>query len=160
MRLMTIGYEGLTIGQFKRLLSANSVEHLIDVRELPLSRKPGFSKAALAAAVTSAGIQYTHMPEMGCPRPIRHQYRQDGDWDLYTRRFLAYLTTQATTLQNLLTLAKSSRACLMCFEANPAECHRSYVAARVSTLSAGRLRVQHIGAIAVAQVDSQIPVTA
>ena len=87
--LFTIGYEGLTIGGFIRCLKKAGVETVVDVRELPLSHKPGFSKRALGEALAKAGLAYEHWPELGCPKPIRRRFRIDGDWKAYMRAFKA-----------------------------------------------------------------------
>ncbi len=79
IELMTIGYEGLTVAGFLDLLRRCRVSRLVDVRELPISRKPGFAKAALSAAIEARGIRYEHLVALGCPREIRHRYREDGD---------------------------------------------------------------------------------
>ena len=89
--LMTIGYEGLTTRDFIDLLSRCRVSMIVDIRELPISRKPGFAKASLAAILEKNGIKYQHVSELGCPREIRHEYRDDGNWGRYSRRFKAYL---------------------------------------------------------------------
>src|SRR5690242_1800847 len=54
--LLTIGYEGCTIDQVLAELKAAGVELLIDVRAVPMSRKPGFSKRQLAAGLDEQGI--------------------------------------------------------------------------------------------------------
>ncbi|MBA2771969.1 MAG: DUF488 domain-containing protein, partial [Sphingomonas sp.] len=58
MHIFTIGYEGVTIGEFVVALQRAGVERLIDVRALPLSRRPGFSKTPLRAALNQVGIDY------------------------------------------------------------------------------------------------------
>lgn len=133
MTVMTIGYEGLDVSAFLAALKTNKVATLVDVRELPLSRKKGFSKSALAAAVEKAGISYLHMPELGCPRDIRHGYYRDGDWNRYKKRFNAYLTRQDAALSELAAVAKRTRACLVCFEADYQSCHRSLVTTALAT---------------------------
>lgn len=45
--LFTFGYEGLTIEAFIARLNEAGVRTIIDVRELPLSRKKGFSKGSV-----------------------------------------------------------------------------------------------------------------
>ena len=60
----------------------------MDVRELPLSRKKGFSKSAFCAALSAHGMAYLHAPALGFPKPIRNQYKADGNWQTYTREFL------------------------------------------------------------------------
>ena len=85
--IFTLGYEGLSIEAFISRLQAAKVKTVVDVRELPLSRKKGFSKTAFCAALGSHGIAYFHAPALGCPKPIRNQYKADGNWKTYTRDF-------------------------------------------------------------------------
>lgn len=87
MKICTIGYEGLDIDAFMSLLAENDIETVVDVREMPLSRKPGFSKKALEAALNLSGREYVHMVALGCPKPIRDRYREDGNWKRYTEGF-------------------------------------------------------------------------
>ena len=91
--------------------------------ELPLSRKPGFSKKALANGLHLSGLEYVHMVELGCPRPVRDGYRADGDWKRYTTRFLEYLRTQKDAVAELVDLAQSSTCALLCYEADFNFCH-------------------------------------
>jgi len=141
---MTVGYEGLNSEEFFKLLHLNGVEVLIDVRELPLSRKPGFSKLALANRADAEGIRYEHIVSLGCPREIRHDYRGDLDWGRYTGRYLAYLDTQLQSIVDLAARVVYERCCLMCFEADPNFCHRSFVADRVKAASSADLAVRHL----------------
>lgn len=126
--LYTFGYEGLPIGDFIGALLANNVQTIVDVRELPLSRKKGFSKSAFSCALSAVGIAYLHMPSLGCPKPIRDNYRNDQDWTKYTRAFVSHLTSQEAALRELAKLSRSTNACLICFEADYSMCHRTYVA--------------------------------
>lgn len=57
------------------------------IQQLPLSRKKGFSKTAFCAALATHGIAYLHAPALGCPKPIRNQYKADGNWQTFTRDF-------------------------------------------------------------------------
>ena len=126
--LFTIGYEGMDIGAFVSRLRAAEVRLIVDVRELPLSRKKGFSKSAFRAHLASAGILYSHVPELGCPKLIRNQYRSDGDWSRYTADFLSYLDSQESCVRELARCSRTATACLVCFEADFNLCHRTYVA--------------------------------
>ena len=126
--LFTLGYEGLTIEAFIARLQAAQVKTVMDVRELPLSRKKGFSKTAFCAALATHGIAYLHAPALGCPKPIRNQYKADGNWQTYTRDFLKYIQTQDASLRELVKIAQATPACLVCFEADFSACHRTYVA--------------------------------
>ena len=50
-----------------RRCKAAGVERVIDVRALPLSRRPGFSKTPLRGALEEAGIEYVHLKALGTP---------------------------------------------------------------------------------------------
>lgn len=126
--LFTFGYEGLDIISFVARAQAAGVQTIVDVRELPLSRKKGFSKSSFREALASAGIAYIHVPALGCPKQIRDRYKVDADWRVYTQGFLAYLETQEAALQDLVGLARNTASCLVCFEADYTMCHRTYVA--------------------------------
>ncbi|MDO8373883.1 MAG: DUF488 domain-containing protein [Burkholderiaceae bacterium] len=126
--LFTLGYEGLTIEAFITLLQAAQVKTVVDVRELPLSRKKGFSKTAFCAALAERDIAYLHAPALGCPKPIRDKYRDDANWKAYTKEFLKYVKTQDASVRELVKISKATTACLVCFEADFSMCHRTYVA--------------------------------
>jgi uncharacterized protein (DUF488 family) len=144
IELMTIGYEGLTLPEFLNILKRCRVTMLVDVRELAISRKPGFAKAALSAAVQQDGVKYEHLVELGCPREVRHHYRDDGDWSQYTRKYKAYLDTQEAVLVRLWSLMQDDRCCLMCFEEDFNFCHRSFIAERMVRRADLPMRVQHL----------------
>lgn len=142
MTICTIGYEGIDIAGFLWLLREHHIETVVDVRELPLSRKPGFSKKVLAATLNLCGLEYIHLPALGCPKPIRSRYRSDGNWTRYKTGFLKYLDTQHEAIAELTSLAAASNCALLCFEADFNFCHRSMVADAVK--QTGRIRVSHI----------------
>ncbi len=144
MKLMTCGYEGTTPPLFFSTLVKNNVETIVDLRELPLSRKPGFSKSALASSAQQYHLGYVHIPALGCPREIRHDYRQDKDGSRYTQRFMAYLKTQNQALDTLAELIQRQRCCLLCFEADPNFCHRSYVAESLTARIGAELTIVHL----------------
>jgi uncharacterized protein (DUF488 family) len=143
VEIMTIGYEGLTQRKFLDLVRRCGVERIIDVRELAVSRRVGFSKNALSNSLEKVGISYTHVPELGCPRSIRHDYREDQNWSRYTKRFCAYLAACNDTLQALAYLATTERCCLLCLEEDFNFCHRTFVAERLAEFT-GALRINHL----------------
>ena len=65
--VMGVGYEGKAADTFIRELVASGTQLLVDVRLNPVSRKRGFSKRALTAALADAGISYCHAPQLGNP---------------------------------------------------------------------------------------------
>lgn len=126
----------MDIHSFIARLQEARVSTIMDVRELPLSRKKGFSKTALREHLVAVGIGYVHLPALGCPKSVRDRYRADGDWTRYTRDFLAYLKTQDVGVREVARQARTATACLICFEADYAMCHRTYVARAAQRLGA------------------------
>ena len=129
--LYTVGYEGLNIEQFLLMLDKYGINKIVDIREMPISRKPGFSKTALNGILEKNGIEYTHLHALGCPKPVRNLYKQNGDWSLYTKGFKAYLKTQDAALHDLHEMLQERHCALLCFEADARFCHRSLVSAEM-----------------------------
>src|SRR5215213_8895758 len=75
MRIFTIGYEGATMGEFLAALQSAGVERVIDVRAVPNSRRPGFSKTPLRNALAEVGIDYVHLRALGTPAAGREAAR-------------------------------------------------------------------------------------
>jgi uncharacterized protein (DUF488 family) len=130
----TIGYEAATIGGFLDALTRARVELLVDVRAVASSRRPGFSKSRLAAHVAERGIDYLHLRGLGTPAEGRAAARS-GRHDDMRRVFQAHLATPEAQddLEQLVELVRAGRrVCLLCFEADPAHCHRTLVAAALA----------------------------
>ena len=144
MNVYTIGYEGVALEDFLRQLQGARVQIVVDVRDVPLSRKRGFSKTALAAAIRASGMEYLHLRNLGCPKPIRDRYRTDKDWSAYTVAFMEHLREQSAAVGELAALCKARTAALLCYEADADFCHRTYVARAAAAISDGS--VLHIGA--------------
>ena len=144
MPLFTLGYEGLGLDTYIQILLDNGVESLLDVRQRPQSRKPGFSKTALAKACAEHGIAYRHLAAFGCPLPIRNTYREDGDWARYTASYLAHLEVPELkrAVANLASSTWNERSCLTCFEADENFCHRLFVARAIE--AAGGPEGEHL----------------
>jgi len=127
------------------LLTRNRVEVVVDVRKTPLSRKKGFSKNQLQGALSENGIRYVHVAALGAPKEIRDRLHSDGTWWEYVKAYEKVLESRRAELLDLVELASSQRACLLCFERDPSACHRSLVAREMTRLGNGRhLQVCHI----------------
>lgn len=128
-QVYTIGYEGADLASFLAKLASAGIKQVIDVRELPLSRKRGFSKSALAAALAESGIQYLHLRDLGDPKPGREAARR-GDRLAFQRIYTRHLEGSAaqTALAEASRQATALRSCLLCFERDHDGCHRSIVA--------------------------------
>src|SRR4051812_1608594 len=132
--LFTIGYEGATPERLIGTLRQAGVTTLVDVRELPNSRRPGFSKRALSEAREGAGIGYRHVRALGTPPEGRAAARAGRSAEM-KRIFGARLagTEAQAAVASLAAEAREGRLCLLCLEADPARCHRSLVAEAVAT---------------------------
>lgn len=127
--LYTIGYEGATVASFLEALRAAGVELLVDVRALASSRRPGFAKTALSANLSTIGVDYLHLRGLGTPADGRAAARA-GRHDEMRKIFLEHMKEDVAQeeLARLAGIVRGERrVCLMCFEADPAHCHRRYV---------------------------------
>jgi uncharacterized protein (DUF488 family) len=127
--LATIGYEGTTIGAVLTTLREAHVGLLIDVRAVAQSRKPGFSKRQLAAALDESGIGYVHLQGLGTPKPGRDAVRA-GHPERMEVIFREHMTSDRAQaeLAQAKQLARERPACLLCFERDHRTCHRRLVA--------------------------------
>lgn len=126
MKVYTIGYEATTMAEFIAALKGAGVERLIDVRALPLSRRPGFSKNILAASVGEAGIEYIHLKNLGTPKPGRDAAKK-GDvatLEAVYETQLGLPEAQADAAR-MRALAAEKPSALLCYERNPEHCHRT-----------------------------------
>jgi uncharacterized protein (DUF488 family) len=132
----TIGYEGATVAGFLAALKAEGVNLLVDIRAVASSRRPGFSKTRLAANVDEAGIEYLHLRGLGTPSDGRAAARAGHHGEM-RRIFLEHLARPESQfeLEMLADLVRGGqRVCLLCYEADPAHCHRSIVADALMSL--------------------------
>ena len=125
MTIFTIGYEGATVDEVIAALERAGVEQLIDVRQLPLSRRPGFSKRALAAALAERGIGYVHLKALGTPKLGRNAAKK-GDRATLEAVYATQLDLPEAQAQaaQMRALAAEKRSALLCFERDPSMCHR------------------------------------
>jgi uncharacterized protein (DUF488 family) len=128
----TVGYEGRTPDELVAVLRANGIRRLVDVRELPMSRKKGFSKSALAARLEAEGIAYTGMRRLGAPREARHRLRDTGDWESFAPVYQAHLDEAPDAVADCAALAKTEPVALLCFERDAKDCHRGLLAERLA----------------------------
>lgn len=128
--IWTIGYEKTTQDALIGALQEAGVEVLADVRALPLSRRPGFSKSSLAAAVAAGGMTYRHFKPLGTPAEGRAAARRH-DHAALERIYAGQLELpEALAAQaELRELAGEKRVALLCYEREAAECHRSLLTA-------------------------------
>jgi len=139
--IATMGYEGTTIEAFVAALKRFSIDLVIDVQDIPLSRKKGFSKNQFAEVLRASGIEYLHLRGLGDPKEGREAARA-GNYPLFERIFNAHMRSQPALRDLALAAARVTvqRVCLMCFESDPTKCHRSLVAAHLARITGLAIR--------------------
>lgn len=132
MTIFTIGYEATTMTDFLAALTGAGVKRVIDVRALPLSRRPGFSKSSLAASLADAGIGYVHLKALGTPKPGRDAAKK-GDVATLRAVYAEQLDLPEAQAQAaiMMDLAAEMPSALLCFEREPCHCHRTLLLAAV-----------------------------
>lgn len=130
MTIYTIGYEGATFDEFVAALKRAGVEQVIDIRALPLSRRPGFSKSILAASLAEHGIGYIHLKALGTPKPGRDAAKK-GDRATLEAVYASQLALPEAQAEaaRMRALAAEKPSALLCFERDPAVCHRTLLLA-------------------------------
>jgi uncharacterized protein (DUF488 family) len=130
MKIFTIGYEATTMDDFIAALQRAGVERVIDIRAVPLSRRPGFSKNVLAASLKDAGIDYVLLKNLGTPKPGRDAAKKG---DVATLRAVydnqLHLPEAQAQAAQMRELAAEKPSALLCFERNPEHCHRTLLLA-------------------------------
>jgi uncharacterized protein (DUF488 family) len=127
--LCSIGYEKALLQDVIAALKAAGVATLIDVRDRPISRRLGFSKRQLAAAIEAAGMRYFIWPH-SAPRPRDGLPAGVREWD----RFWAIVDEKLgrpeaeLDLQQAAEIAGTEPSCLLCYEADWRVCHRRRIA--------------------------------
>jgi uncharacterized protein (DUF488 family) len=134
----TIGYSGRTVPGFVAVLRRAQVQRVVDVRALPLSRKRGFSKTALAMALAEAGIEYVHLRTAGNPfRELRN------DPPRCLALYSQHVDRHPELVSELQEAVSGQATALLCVEESHSDCHRSILADRLSRRAPSR-RVQHL----------------
>jgi uncharacterized protein (DUF488 family) len=144
LTLFTVGYQGHTVETFLDVLMAHGIAHVIDVRQLPFSRKPDFSKKRLTAHLAAVDIAYTHLVELGTPKALRDEVRHTHDYAAFFEAMDALIAVQPEAVQRALDIAQAQSSALLCFEASQAECHRLSVARAIEQLADERCVVVHL----------------
>lgn len=139
--LSTIGYEKARLEDFIAALRAAGIATVLDVRDRPISRRPGFSKRQLGAAIEEAGMRYLHLAALGTPPEGREAGRR-RDW----ARFWGIVEEKLGRgeaehdLAEAARLAVAAPSCLLCYEAAWQTCHRRRVAEILSVRHGFRIR--------------------
>jgi uncharacterized protein (DUF488 family) len=123
-RLSTVGYEGRGAAELVELMTASGIDTVADVRLTPLSRKAGLSKRGLAQSLAAAGLAYVHLPALGNPRDNRDGFRRGETTSWHRFRARLDEPDPQWALAELGERIQAEQVALLCFERDPAQCHR------------------------------------
>ena len=127
LNIFSIGYEGKPIGAFIDMLKQAGVVRLIDVRQAPYSRKPGFSKNALETNLFNGGIEYVGIPELGTDKASRDAHKTNDDIAPILNEYKIKFENNLLHYERLKTLAQEKPSAIMCFEQDHRQCHRQII---------------------------------
>jgi uncharacterized protein (DUF488 family) len=137
--IYTIGYQQTSVSELLSFISQNGIKRIIDVRQNPVSRKPGFSKKKISLLADKAGLEYVHVRDVGIESKDRKNLRTEADYkhllDRYEKQISRKKQKQVETVAKLV-MEKPS--VLICYEADPEFCHR----ARLASVIARRRRIK------------------
>ena len=144
MTLFTSGYQGETVTSFIRKLMGEHIRAVIDIRQKPFSRKPGFSKNSLDGFLKESGIKYYHFQELGTPEPLRNFLAQGGSYNIFFRQYKSFLPEYRDSLDDIVDIGSQQKVCIMCFEKNPHSCHRKVVVELLKEYAGKDIEVVHL----------------
>lgn len=122
------GYEAASLPGLIAALQAAGVSLVCDVRQLPLSRRAGFSKTMLAASLNEAGIAYRHFKALGTPkagRTANREGRMDAFWEIVDHALAEPAALLA--MEDLAQAAAEQPAVVLCYCGDESHCHRARV---------------------------------
>jgi len=140
--LYTKGYEGQSVEHFLRDLLEAGIRSIIDVRRVPVSRRFGFHKSTLRRLAEEVGLSYHHFPAVGIPSSERKNVKTKADYDALLGWYeSSILPRESRVVDSIAELALQEPSVLVCSERDARLCHRSRLAAAVS--STNGLKVLH-----------------
>jgi uncharacterized protein (DUF488 family) len=138
--IATIGYERAPLAEVIQRLQDGGVELLIDVRAVAASRRAGFSKTMLSGSLAEAGIDYRHLRDLGTPKDGRIAARAGRHAEMQAIFNRHMMEPEALgALESAISLTGIKRACLLCYEHDPAHCHRTLVAERIQARTGAKI---------------------
>jgi uncharacterized protein (DUF488 family) len=129
-QVWTVGHSTHSITTFGQILTAHSVQVLIDVRSFPGSRRyPQFNKESLAASLKQLRIDYHHAPLLGGRRQPRNDSHNSAWQNPSFRAYADHMESEdfEQGIAELLALAAGKKTTIMCAEALWWRCHRSLI---------------------------------
>jgi uncharacterized protein (DUF488 family) len=128
VKLFLTGYEKEDFNVFLKKIDKLKIKALIDVREIPLSRKNGFSRVILEGNLNELGVTYYHFPELGSPKKIREALYLNGDYLTFFTEYRKYINKEGASIRELKeVILEEKTSALFCYEKDYELCHRSII---------------------------------
>jgi len=143
-KIFTIGHSNLSFEDFLKLLKANSIECVVDVRSLPNSRhNPQFSQKTLEESLGKNNTKYIHIKKLGGRKKTKDNSSNMGWENISFRGYADYMSTPEFEegLNELQEIAGSKLTAIMCAEAKIWQCHRMLIS---DALMVQKWKVYHI----------------
>jgi len=142
--LYTIGYESKSVDDLISQLKSHNIATLVDVREIPISRKRGFSKTVFSEYLNKSGIEYIHLKKLGSPKIIRKELKQNKDYISFFKKYIEYIQLQKDILNDLYKIILNKNCCIMCYEDSPSKCHRKIICDEIENIDGNGLLIEHL----------------
>ena len=142
--LFTVGYQGDKVSNLIQKLKQLKIKTVVDVRENPVSRKPGFNKLQLNNELKKEGIHYLHYQELGTPRPLRDYLIHNKDYGSFFAKYKDYISEYKDSLDDLVELGTKEKICLLCFEKDVKQCHRKVITDYLTEKYQASININHI----------------
>jgi uncharacterized protein (DUF488 family) len=132
--IFTIGFSGKRAERFFGLLAEHKIDRLVDIRLRPDGQLSGFAKRGdLPFFLRSlVGCDYIHVPVLAPDDETLTEYRKSKDSERFHARFNDLLDIRGIPASLARTQFDGRAICLLCSEAEPEGCHRSFVADRLA----------------------------
>jgi uncharacterized protein (DUF488 family) len=132
--IANIGYERRTLGELVGLLLADGVRTVVDVRADPISRRPDFRSRRLREQLEARGLDYVHVRELGVPAQVRRRYDGKAGRGRLLAWYGEYIDAHPELVTRVARLARGTRLALLCYEREPADCHRGVLSDRLRAM--------------------------
>ena len=145
IQVSTIGFTKTTAESFFKRLQDAGIRQVLDVRLRNTSQLAGFAKSDdLAFSLKNiGGLQYSHQPLLAPTDAMLGAYKKEkGSWKAHEDGFLTLMTERQ--VENKFTPDMLDRACLLCSEATPHQCHRRLVCDYLNAKWNGSITVRHL----------------
>lgn len=127
--VLTIGYEKRDVVDLASTLRAIGVEYLADIRDKPVSRKPGFGASGLLELCREIDVEYGPWSSLGSTEAQRDRLHETGDLGRFRRIFRSYAEKHLNNeIEKLAKICRKKVTVLLCYERAHEECHRSIIA--------------------------------